>query len=165
MVTQTQRWRWILGITTRMTQNNQQMVLNKVLRHFFQHVDFVARGSIIHDYLCLFKHNSSIQSIQSSAPTIISSDYVSVMLIPAYRPLIRTTAILKLASQSSTAEFAQTDQCFEGLSSQPRTQTLKSMLRLYVARSKISIKFYSYATKSQQQSPGCALYCKVKTLQ
>ncbi len=110
--------------------------LKTVLPKFYQHVNFATRGNNTLDFVYTTEKNA-YKAVPR--PHLGQSDHISVMLIPAYRPLLKLTKPVQNSSQFGqmmlprhyrTAFSAQTGTCLKRRPPTTTTQTCRSTLKL-----------------------------------
>ncbi len=110
--------------------------LKTVLPKFYQHVNFATRGNNMLDFVY-----TTVKNAYKAVPRphLGYSDHISVMLIPAYRPLLKLAKpVQKLitiwpenaTSHYRTAFSAQTGTCLKRWPPTTTTQTCRSTLKL-----------------------------------
>ncbi len=110
--------------------------LKTVLPKFYQHVNFATRGNNTLDFVYTTEKNA-YKAVPR--PHLGYSDHISVMLIPAYRPLLKLTKPVQklitigqrmLPQHYRTAFSAQTGTCLKRRPPTTTTQTCRSTLKL-----------------------------------
>ncbi len=110
--------------------------LKTVLPKFYQHVNFATRGNNTLDFVYTTGKNAYKAEPR---PHLGYSDHISVMLIPAYRPLLKlakpvqkliTIWPMMLPQHYRTAFIAQTGTCLKRQPPTTTTQTCMSTLKL-----------------------------------
>ncbi len=110
--------------------------LKTVLPKFYQHVNFATRGNNTLDFVYTTVKNAYKAEPR---PHLGYSDHISVMLIPAYRPLLKLAKPVQNTSQFGqrmllqhymTDFSAQTGTCLNSWPPTTTTQTCRSTLKL-----------------------------------
>ncbi len=106
--------------------------LKTILPKFYQHVNFATRGNNILDLVY-----TTVKNAYKAVPRphLGYSDHISVMLIPAYRPLLKLAKpVQKLITiwpeNATSTQTAQTGTCLKRRPPTTTTQTCRSTLKL-----------------------------------